>query len=479
MVWKPEVEELKRRKELAAKLGGDKGIKEQRKRGKLTVRERIDILADPGSFQEIGGLAGTGIYEDDKLVDFKPSNRVIGTCAVNGRKVVLSGGDFTVRGGAADAAVGDKHGFANHLPLKYRIPYIRLLDATGGSVKTFEQIGRTYIPTNSGTYTIEELLCTSPVVALALGSVAGLPAVEVCFSHFSVMVKGISQVFAGGPPVVKAALNQDITKEELGDERTQIFTGGVVDNLAETEDEAFDMAKKFLSYMPQSVYEMPPRGEQTDDPERREEKLLSVIPREKRKLYDPRAILRYVFDRNSIFEMTPHFGRSRITALARVNGYPVGVMINNPMYLGGSMDITAGTKVIRFLNMCDTFHLPMVYFADEPYPANDPEAQKQGLARVATRMSHVTSRTRIPWITFIIGAPGEQNLRSSGMYRRYAWPSANVNGAPPFMMAETFAMIEDVIDPRETRPILSGFVELAQDVIKTQIGPISAPVYEP
>ena len=259
MVWQPEIEELNYRKHLAEQMGGKEGIERQRKRGKLTVRERIAVLADPGSFREIGALTGSATYEDDKLVAFTPANTVIGICTIDGRKVVLSGGDFTVRGGAADAAVGNKTGFANQLPLDWRLPYIRLLDATGGSVKIFEKIGRTYIPANSGTYRIEELLCTAPVVALALGSVAGLPAVEVCFSHFSVMVKGISHIFPGGPPVVKASLGVDISKEELGDERTQIYQGGVVDNLAETEEEAFEMAKKFLGYLPQNVWEMPPR----------------------------------------------------------------------------------------------------------------------------------------------------------------------------------------------------------------------------
>ena len=154
MVWQPEIDELNRRKQIAAQMGGPEGIERQHKRGKLTVRERIAKLADPDSFQEIGGLVGSASYEGDKLVAFTPANMVIGICNINGRKVVLSGGDFTLRGGAADAAVGDKHGFSNHLPLQWRLPYIRLLDATGGSVRTFENIGRTYIPINPGTYTI-------------------------------------------------------------------------------------------------------------------------------------------------------------------------------------------------------------------------------------------------------------------------------------------------------------------------------------
>ncbi len=518
MVWQPELDELKHRRHLAEQMGGKEGIERQRKRGKLTVRERIAVLADPGSFEEIGGLTGSATYEDDKLVAFTPANMVIGICTIDGRKVVLAGGDFTVRGGAADAAVGNKHGFANHLPLQWRLPYIRLLDATGGSVRTFEHIGRTYIPINPGTYTIEELLCTAPVVSLALGSVAGLPAVEVCLSHFSVMVKGISHIFPGGPPVVKAALGYDITKEELGDERTQVYQGGVVDNLAETEEEAFDMARRFLSYMPQNVWELPQRAEPTDNPNRRDEELLSAVPRERKRSYNPYAILKHVFDRDSIFEITPHYGKSRVTALARVNGYPVGVMINNPMFLGGSMDVAAGTKVIRFVQLCDTFHLPMVCFADEPGFMVGLEAQKQGIVRAGAKMICATQQSRMPWITFVIrqlyGVAGQCYDRAMrGMFKRVAWPSANwgsmhIEGgasaayrreidssadpeakrdeierrlkavASPFRTAEAFN-IEDIIDPRDTRPMLCDFIELAQGVLKTQLGPSVGPSYQP
>lgn len=168
MVWQPEIDELNRRNKMAEKMGGQTGIDVQHERGKLTIRERIDLLADPGSFREIGQLAGAATYDGDKLVDVRPSNMVIGQCHVNGRKVVLNGGDFTVRGGSADGSIGNKGGHAQRMALDWRIPYIRLLDATGGSVKTFEQIGRTYIPTNPVTPGIEKLLCSAPVVSAAL-----------------------------------------------------------------------------------------------------------------------------------------------------------------------------------------------------------------------------------------------------------------------------------------------------------------------
>jgi len=513
MVWRPEIDELNRRKQFAAKLGGDAGIAEQRRRGKLTVRERIDLLTDEGSFQEIGGLAGSATYDDNELVDIRPSNLIIGLGRLNNRRVVLNAGDFTVRGGASDASIGNKGGHAQKMALNWRLPYVRLLDASGGSVKTFEQIGRTYIPTNPVTPGVEDLLCTVPVVAAALGSVAGLPAVASCLSHFNLMVKGISQVFPGGPPVVKAALGIDISKEDLGDERSQVYHSGVIDNLAESEEDAFEMIKQFLGYLPDNVWQMAPRVDTEDDPNRRDEELLSAIPREKRVVYNPREILDSVLDKGSFFEITPHYGRSRMVGLARVNGYPVGTMINNPKHHGGSTDVASGTKIIRFLQLCDTFHLPMIYFADEPGFMVGPEQQRLGIVRAGAKIVCATLRTRMPWFSIIIrqlyGVAGQCHDRPSGMFKRVAWPSGHwgsmhISGgvsaayrriinesedpeakraeieerlealSSPFRTAEAFN-IEEIIDPRDTRPMVCDFVEMAQPLLATQLGPSPTP----
>jgi acetyl-CoA carboxylase carboxyltransferase component len=327
------------------------------------------------------------------------------------------------------------------------------------------------------------------------------------------MVKGISQVFPGGPPVVKAALGYDITKEDLGGEQVVAYQGGTIDNIAESEQDAFAMIKRFLSYLPDNVWQMPPRTEPADDPNRREEKLLSVIPRDRRKGYNPYQILKYVLDKDSFFEITPYYGRSRVTGLARVNGYPVGAMINNPMYLGGSMDVAAGSKAIRFLQLCDTFHLPVVYFADEPGFMVGLEAQKEGIVRAGAKILLATLRTRVPWITFVIrqlyGVAGQCHYRPGGMFARTAWPSGNwgsmhieggasaayrreIESAPdpeakrqeierrlqaiasPFRTAEAFN-IEDIIDPRDTRPILCDFINTAQAMLKEQLGPGPVP----
>ena len=231
MVWEPEIEELEHRKQLAAKMGGEENVAKHRARGKLPVRERLVLLADPGSFEEIGALTGTATYdEDQKLESFTPQAFVTGSCTLNGRRVLVNGGDFTIRGGSG--GYGPKATYLEEMAEHWRLPYVRLLDASGGSVRAFEEIGRTYAISNVLGVQAGKLLGMVPVVAAVMGSVAGIPAVEACISHFSVMVKGTSQVFPGGPPVVKAALGIDITKEELGDERTQVRKGGVIDNLA-------------------------------------------------------------------------------------------------------------------------------------------------------------------------------------------------------------------------------------------------------
>lgn len=240
-----------------------------------------------------------------------------------------------------------------------------MLDSAGGSVRTFEELGRTYVPDNPCPPMAVELLNIVPVVSAVMGSVAGYPAIEATLAHFNVMVKGTSQVFPGGPPVVKAALGYDMHKEDLGGWKVAAKSGSI-DNIAKDEDEAIAIIKRFLSFMPVNVWEQAPRTETTDSPNRRDEGLLSIRPKERSRGYSPYKIIEAVFDRGSFFEITPLYVQARMTGLARVNGYPAGVMINNPMFLGGSMDVAAGEKVCRFIQLCDTFHLPLVYFADEP-----------------------------------------------------------------------------------------------------------------
>ena len=515
MSWKPEIEELERRRELTRRMGGPQGIARQHERGKLTVRERIDALADAGSFREFMGLVGRARYEDGKLAEFTPKPSVEGTCTLDGRKVIVTGGDFTVRGGSSGGHGGGlgAEPASNVRALEWGLPYVRLLDAAGGSVRSFEEIGRTYLPDGNVWSAIDaQLLSKVPVVSAVLGSVAGLPAVNACMAHFNLMVKGIGHLFPGGPPVVKASLGQDITKEELGGEQVHVRQSGVIDNLAETEQEAFSLIRGFLGYLPSHVGELAPRAEPADDANRRDESLLSLIPRDPRKPFRARSLVCSVVDAGSFFEIAPLFGRARITGLARLNGYPVGVMANDPMHGGGATNVQAGEKVMRLIQLCDTFHLPLVSFADEPGFMVGLESEKRGIERAGARLVCRTTTSRMPWLTVVVrrlfGVAGQCQHRPSGMFRRCAWPSARwgsmhiqggasaayrreIESAPdpeakraeiearldaiasPFRTAE--ATGQDIIDPRDTRPLLCEFVLDAQSVLRTQLGPPPIP----
>ena len=191
MTWQADIDELARRKAMAEAMGGPDAVAFHKGRGKLTVRERIDLLADPGTFSETGVLAGRPAWDGDRLESLTPANSVTGVVNVDGRKVVVHGGDFTIRGGSADGGVADKSGWAVKQAYSLRLPFVRLLDATGGSVRTFETMGRTYLPANDRVIDIE-LLQMVPCVSAVMGSVAGLPAVQAAMCHFNVMVKGTS-----------------------------------------------------------------------------------------------------------------------------------------------------------------------------------------------------------------------------------------------------------------------------------------------
>ena len=323
MSWQPDIDELNRRTAMSHQMGGADSIAFHKGRGKLTVRERIDILADQGSFRETGALAGRPEWNGNELANLTPANSVTGVVTIDGRKTIIHGGDFTIRGGAADGSVGDKMGWAIKQAYMRRLPFVRLLDATGGSVRTFEVMGRTYLSSNDRTAEVE-LMQMVPVVSMVLGSVAGLPAVQAAMCHFNVMVKGTTQVFVAGPSVVKASQGIEITKEELWQTKTCRSTNPVSSPTSPTMKRMRSaQVRRFLSYLPTNVWEMPPRVQGEDDPARREEQLVSLVPRNTRRVYDVHKLLDLVMDRGSFFEIQPHFGRSRLTGLARVDGYPV------------------------------------------------------------------------------------------------------------------------------------------------------------
>ena len=254
MSWQKEVEQIQLRKKFAEELGGVQAVERQHSQGRLNARERIDRLADPGSWFEIGALTGKAEYDENwQLKKVRPANAIIGTARIGGRKVSLDVDDFTVRGGSSDAAVSDKWIYAENYALEHRLPLVRLVESAGGSVRLVEQMGGTKIP-GYPTWLMAGQLGIIPVVAIAMGPCAGLGAVRAACAHFSIMVKGTSQVMAGGPPVVeRAGMGDQLDKNDLGG--SQIHTrSGVIDNEAENEEHAFELARRFLSYVPDSVY---------------------------------------------------------------------------------------------------------------------------------------------------------------------------------------------------------------------------------
>jgi acetyl-CoA carboxylase carboxyltransferase component len=508
--WDPELEELRRRRELARAMGGEERVARQHAAGKLTVRERIERLLDPGTFRETGGLAGAGRYDEHgELEAFLPANMVIGEGEVSGRGVVVQADDFTVRGGAADAAIWQKMVHAERMAHDLRLPLIRLVDGTGGggSVKSLEQMGFTYVPFLPGMEIAVANQAIVPVVAAALGPVAGLGAARVVASHFSVIVRGTGQLFVAGPPVVAAAMGESPDKEALGGSRAQT-RAGAVDNEAATEEDAFAQIRRFLSYLPASVWELPPVAAGTDPPDRREEALAGIVPRDPRRPYAMRDVLDAVLDRGSVFELGARHGRSLITALARLEGRPVGVLASDPKHYAGGLTGDASDKLVRFVDLCDQFRLPVVNFVDQPGFVIGTEAERAGTMRRGARAVFAIHQASVPWASVLVrkvyGVAGATHADMSRLNVRYAWPSGDWGSLPiaggleaayrreleaaedpaalraeieerlnavrsPFRTAERFG-VEDIIDPRDTRPLLCAWARRAHEVVAHERG---------
>ncbi|MEH6526918.1 MAG: carboxyl transferase domain-containing protein [Sneathiella sp.] len=508
MSWEKEVEELKRRQKLAKQMGGEEKIARHVNAGKLTVRDRIDKMLDPGSFEEVGSITGKAEYDEDgNLLDLQPANLITGRGRVNGKRVVVAGDDFTVRGGANDAGIREKLIHVEDMANTLQQPLIRLVDGTGGggSVKTIETEGRTYVPAVSGWEVMVDNLAKVPVVALALGSTAGLGAARVAASHYSVMVKETSQMFVAGPPVV-ARTGENLTKNELGG--SDIHTrNGAVDDEAKTEEEAFERARRFLSYLPSSVYDLPARTECNDDPNRREENLIEAIPRDPRKVYKMRKIIEAVVDEGSFFEIGKRWGRSIITGFVRLDGWPVAIIASDPYHYGGAWTADASQKVTRFVDLVQTFHMPVVHLVDIPGFLVGRQAEDQATIRYGVRAMTAIFQATVPWCAMIVrktyGVAGAAHMNSGRFNLRYAWPSGDWGSLPiaggleaaykadlaasddpekkleeieerlnrlrsPFRTAERF-LIDEIIDPRDTRKILCDFAEMAAPLRKTGV----------
>ncbi len=506
MTWNDEVQQIDQRHRLAKEMGGEESVAGHHARGKLTVRERVASLVDAGSFVEEGPQAGySEVDEAGKVTSFLPANYVVGLGRVGGRRCVVGGEDFTQRGGSPTPAGLRKSVWSESLALQLRLPLVRFLEGGGGSVTGSGGKG-TQAPVGDPVYStprflsIAQLLGVAPVVSVACGAVAGFPAARLVASHLAIMSRSTSQVLIAGPAVVERALGEKKTKQELGGAEVH-EVNGVVDLVADDEEHAMVIARQFLSYLPQRAGEVAPRASSVsaDPVERAEEELLEIIPRDRRRLYDMRRLLKLIVDRDSLFEMTPGFGGSQITALARFSGRSVGVLANDPKVLGGAMDAQGSQKVRRFINFCQTFHLPIVSLVDEPGFLIGSASERAGTIRYGMEAIAAVVQSTVPWVSVVVrrayGVAAAAHFGNQG--RVYTWPSADTGALPveggvavafrreiaaapnpdqrraeleeqfaarrtPFPRAESFA-VHDLIDPRQTRAKVCEWLELTED----------------
>jgi len=507
--WNPMLDNVAKLRAIAhgrfAEGTDDPGVVRQRSRDKLTCYERIELLFDPGSFREIGSVAGFTSYgADGEITAFTAANHVGGWGAIEGRRTIVCADDFTSRGGHSDGAIGQKSRHLDELSLEFRCPSVRLLDGSsgGGSVASMvpkqsevgesaakesrgaiqagrprvEGGGGSFLPGHLGSSLYAQQLASVPVVNMLLGSVVGIGAAKAVLGHFSVMVRDIAQLFVAGPPVVAHAMGYEISKEDLGDWRIHCRNGSV-DNLAESEAEAMAQARRFLSYLPASVYEAPPLCECADPPTRREDELLTIVPRKRNATFDMRRAIRLMVDEGSFFEVGPLWGTDQITGLARFSGVPVGLIASDSRHEnGGALTADGCDKLRRHLDLCDLFHLPIVNLVDNPGFAVGLEHEIAGTIRKGGEWMIAFAQVSVPIFTVIMrrsfGVSGNNYATpKSGASARVVWPAADVGGIPPEggIEAAYKRQLAEAADPAALRAEIEARIES----VRGPIGPLN------
>ena len=508
MPWEKAIEDIDYAKSLAAEMGGPERIARQHSGGRYTIRERVDMIVDPGSFIEAGPLVGAAEFDDDgNLRGFTPGAYVMGLAEIDGRPVAIGGDDFTISGGSPHNVHKGASQFTQPLAIQYGIPYVQLVEGVGHSTKSDEASGHIGLPGGGQWWRGVGLLRRVPVVAGIMGSVAGAPAAYALMSHFTVMVKGQSQIFPSGPPVVRRAIGETLDKEQLGGARMHVHESGQVDNEADTEEEAFEQIKQFLSYVPNTTNDVAPRVETGDPADRRPEELLNIIPPNRRHGYDPRALIRHVVDNGEFFEMRRHWAGALVTGFARLDGYSVGVIGSDPLKMAGALDGPASDKYAHFVDLCDAFNLPVVIFLDMPGFMLGSHAERKATMRRGIRALIASAEAKVPKVEFNVrkaygvAADAPHSLgHPDGLNLRFGWPAGEWGGIPieggvaaayrreidaapdpdahremiearllrlrsPFRAAYKGDVV-DLIDPRDTRMLACKFVKLAQPMLE-------------
>jgi acetyl-CoA carboxylase carboxyltransferase component len=498
---RPLVENLHDRRAKAKLGGGEEKIALQHERGKLTARERIDLLVDPGTFVELGIQAGPHSSQRSMEGKEAPADGVItGWGDVEGRTCCIAAYDFTVMAGSMGMTGEFKVGRLREMALNKRMPFIWLLDSAGARIQ--EAAGSMFA--GSGHLFREEVTMSGviPLIAAMLGPCAAGTAYIPGLSDFVPMVVGQGAMALAGPHLTKAVTGEDISMEDLGGARVHCRVSGVGDLEVSDDAECIQAVKDYLSHFPPNCEEKPPIRETKDPDDRMSETLLDIVPESSRKPYDMYDVIREIVDDGVWFDIKPKFAKTLITCLARFGGQPVGIVANQPKQLGGILENDSADKAARFVNLCDAFNIPLVFLQDVPGFMVGSKVEHAGIIRHGAKMLYAISRATVPKITVVV-----RKAYGAGYYvmngKAYepdlivAWPSAEISvmGAEgavniigrsaieasddpeatreamlaevrkvidPYIAAHN-DLIDDIIDPRETRPTIIRGLRMAQN----------------
>ena len=497
------VEELRRRKEAALGMGGPERIERQHRDGKLTVRERLELLFDPDSFQELGLLGHHQSGSPAMQGKFTPADGcVTGVGKVDDRRVAVIAYDFTVMAGSIGMVGELKATRIRELALRERIPLVWLIDSAGARIQ--EATGSMFARTGDLFREQVHMSGVIPQVAAMMGPGAAGTAYIPGLADFVPMVKGTSHMALGGPPLVKAAVGEDVTAEEMGGSQVHTKVSGVADIEVEDDETCVRLVRDYLSYFPSSNLDRPPVVA-TDDPvDRACEALSEIVPANPRKAYDMRKVIREIVDDGEFFAMKPDWAKNLVTGFARLGGRPVGVVANQPMFLGGALDVNAADKAARFVWLCDAFHIPLVFLMDCPGFLVGSAVEKQGIIRHGAKMLFAVAEATVPKITLVLrkgyGAGYYvMNGRAFEPDLIVGWPSAEISVMGPegavniivrkqieaagdaeaqdalrdqmiatvreqigAYIAAGWSFLDDLIEPADTRKVLARGLEMAE-----------------
>ena len=477
--WGPSLDEIGRRKAETRTMGGEARLDRQRRRGRLNARERLDHLFDSGTFFEIGNLVGT--TEQPPV----PGDALVaGSGRINGRPALAGAEDVTVLGGSIGSGASDKRYRLCQLAGQERVPLVMMLEGAGHRV-TDAASGRR----PGDLMGLAELSGVVPLVCLVLGASAGHGALTAPLCDFVAMTETAS-IFAAGPPLVRAATGEDVTKEVLGGPEVAIDSGGVVHNLVADDVEAIDLARRYLRHFPLNAWEPPPRRDGPDAGSRSVD-ILELIPPDPRRPYPIRPVLSEVVDGGEFLDVQPGFGRSIVTLLAHLGGRSVAIVANDPSVMAGTIDSDAADKAAHFLDVAGAFGLPCLFLADNPGVLAGTTAEKQGILRHAARFFAVQHRLNVPKLhvtlrkAFGFGSSVMAMNPFDGQTTTLAFPSITLGALPAdsdasaiddpgerarlaaeqaqaSVLAGARLSYDDVIDPRELRNALRAGLRLAE-----------------